>query len=409
MTVETFDGSRANKKECRFIKGNFYIKNKQCFLIDGVWYRINSGFIVYDNERNNWVVAKNNPSLIKGIIGYDDMTKDVILGWYTPNDYKNVRVSLPNGNQLSCMSVNILPSSVFKEDIKNMCFVPNSVKTSPGIPPINFNSNGYPFPLQYCVKHYDKKMMEIFNSGVDKRRTITQTNIATWVQRIEPFSFGFEFETNRGKIPNYRIMNSGLVPLRDGSITGIEYATVPLSGKSGIVDLEEMCTLLQRYTTFTEQESLHLHIGNIPTGKRFIGYLYTMCCILEKDIFSIFPKYYAQTSKFKAKGKDYNMPLKKELVAMTPEETFDNIAFYLSEGKKYQGFGAEHPSDPEGHSKWSIQSRYHFVNFIPCFLALIERLSSDAMYRHMMSSRSSTGCIYAQLSSSILRSCVMLM
>jgi len=208
-------------------------------------------------------------------------------------------------------------------------------------------------------------MMDMFNSGVDKRRSVTQTNIATWAQRIEPFSFGFEFETNRGKIPNYRIMNSGLVPLRDGSITGIEYATVPLSGKSGIVDLEEMCTLLQRYTTFTEQESLHLHIGNIPTGKRFIGYLYTMCCILEKDIFSIFPKYYAQTSKFKAKGKDYNMPLKKELVAMTPEETFDNIAFYLSEGKKYQGFGAEHPSDPEGHSKWSIQSRYHFVNFIP--------------------------------------------
>lgn len=360
--IETYDGSVAEKKNCRFIKGEFYIKNKQCFMINGTWYRVNSGFIAFDHEMDKWVVIKDTPALIKGIVSYDHVKKEVVLGYFTTNPYNNVNVVLGNGSSYTCINHRILPDS-FVEDILNMRFVHKSMSVSSRIPNITFNNNGYPYQLPYCTKHYPADIYKLF---VDKVRAHkNKTNISNHINAIGDYSFGFEFETSRGKIPNYKILETGLLPLRDGSISGIEYATVPLKGIAGVSMLEKACENLQRYTTFSENESLHLHLGNVPTSKEFIGYLYTLTCILEKEIYDIFPRYYAQTSKFKARQKDYNMPLKKELVANNPKETFDNIAFYLSEGKKFQGFGAEHPNDPEGAHKWNINARYHWVNFIP--------------------------------------------
>jgi hypothetical protein len=362
QTVETYDGSVANRKDCRFIKGEFYIKNKQCFIIDGIWYRVNSGFITYDYELCKWTLTKN-ANLIKGIVGFDLESNDIITGSFTSNQYKNVLVCLPNGNRYTCIDYKMLPANIFKEDVRTMTFVHFTMSTNNGQPTNNFGNHGYPFTPPYCCKHYPVELAQSFKDGAKPLNK--GTNIGDYVSNIGDYTFGFEFETDRGKIPNYKILETGLMPLKDGSIPGIEFATIPLQGKKGIGILENACENLKKYTTFTEQDSLHLHIGNTPTTKKFVGYLYTILCILEKEIYSLFPKYYAQTSKFKAKGKDYNMPLRKELVALTPEETFDNLAFYLSEGKKYQGFGAEHPSDPDGHTKWSISSRYHFVNLIP--------------------------------------------
>lgn len=363
--VETYDGSVAIKRDCRFIKSNFYIKNKQCFLIENTWYRINSGFITFDHEKQTWVITKNCGSLIKGIVDFDNNNNDVILGSFTPNLYNNVTVYLPNGNHYTCIDYRILPSNIFKEDTRQMIFVPTETRTLTGIPTNTFANNGYPIAPPYCCKHYDSMATALFKLNAEKNKVDIKTKIGSYVSAIGDYTFGFEFETNRGKVPNYRILESGLMPLKDGSIIGIEFATIPLKGRQGVSILENACTQLKKYTTFSEQESLHLHIGNIPTTKKFIGYLYTISCILEKEIYSLFPKYYAQTSKFKSKGKDYNMPLRKELVAMTPEETFDNLAFYLSAGKKYQGFGSEHPSDPDGHAKWGIAERYHWQNAIP--------------------------------------------
>jgi hypothetical protein len=356
-TIETYDGSEALRRDCRFIKGEYYIKNKQCFLIDGVWYRINCGFITFDNETQNWVVVKNSKNLIKGIIGFDKDKDEVILGHYTADLYKNVTVILPNGSSYSCIDYHMLPSHLFKEDKKNMVFMHHTMRVDSGIPSVNFGNNGYAFPPPYCCKHYPDDVAKLFKEGVNKRDTPYITKLASYQSYIGDLSFGFEFETNKGKIPNYRILESGLMPLRDGSILGIEFATIPLTGRKGINTLENACKLLKEYTVFTEQESLHLHIGNTPSSKKYVGYLYTIACILENEIYSMFPKFYAQTSKFKAKAKDYNMPLRKDLVELTPEETFNSVAFYLSEGKKYQGFGSEHPSDPDGSHKWSVNSR----------------------------------------------------
>lgn len=382
ITVETYNGTIANKKDCRFIKGQFYIKNKQCFLIDGVWYRINSGFITYDYEINKWILIKTNTNLIKGIVAYDENTSEFTIGYFTRNLWKNVTVNIPDNKSFggitkySCISQDILPKSSFVEHVEQCEFfhkskVPKGENT---ISSVDFGSHGYPLNLQYCFKHYDEDTINMFTNGVNSKPETKVTNIGKYIGYMPDYTFGFEFETSHGKIPNWKILKTGLVPLRDGSIRGIEYATIPLQGTKGITILENACFNLKKYTSITTNESLHLHIGNVSTSKKFVAYLFTLCCIIEKEIYNLFPKYYDQTSKFKARGKDYNIPLRKDLASAEWEETFNNLVFYLGAGKKYQGLGSVHHNDPDESGKWRINERYHWVNFIPLLFGKVNTI-----------------------------------
>ena len=110
--ITTFDGTIANKKDCRFIKGEFYKKNEQCFLIDGVWYRINSGYIAFDHETNDWKLIKNSP-MVYGVINYNDFSNEVVLGYFTPNKYRNIMVVIDETNQYTCINEKILKNELF--------------------------------------------------------------------------------------------------------------------------------------------------------------------------------------------------------------------------------------------------------------------------------------------------------
>jgi hypothetical protein len=367
-TVETFDGSVAFQKDCRYIKGEFYVKNKQCYNIAGTWYRINSGLISYDHEVKGWVVTKDS-NLVKGAVGYDAVEKKLTMGFFTPDDLKNVTIYLSSGTNIRCLSKDFLPSELFIEETMGCFFYHKDLNLKSlglRLQPANFSTNGYPFNLSYCMKHYSDDFLKDFIKSSDEAVVSAKASkMEKFAGALGGLTFGFEFETASGKIPNYLIKESGLVPLRDGSISGIEYATLVLEGQKGIRKLSSICDMLKRYTSISENESLHLHIGGFPVDKTTVGYMYTLMCVLEEEIYSLFPKYYIKTSLFKARQKDYNMPLRRELVTENPTDTFNNIAYYLGSGKKYAGFGANHPADPSGDHKWGINERYHWVNFIP--------------------------------------------
>lgn len=367
-TVETFDGSVAFQKDCRYIKGEFYIKNKQCFNIGGTWYRINSGLISFDHAVNTWVITKDS-NLVKGAVGYDPVAKKLIMGYFTPDQFTNVTIYTSSGAAIQCIRRELIPTDLFLEETVGCFYYHKDLNLrSLGIrvAPATFANNNYPFQLSYCLKHYAADFIDDFIKKSDEAVISAKpSKMEKYAGALGGMTFGLEFETTNGKIPNYLIKESGLVPLRDGSISGIEYATLVLEGQKGIRKLSSICDMLKKYTTISENESLHLHIGGFPVDKKTVGYMYTIMCLLEDEIYSMFPKHYVKTSLFKARQKDYNMPLRKEFVADNPTDTFNNIAYYLGSGKKYQGFGANHPADPNGDHKWGINERYHWVNFIP--------------------------------------------
>lgn len=375
-TVITFDGTEARRRDCRFIKGEFYIKQKQCFLINGVWYRINSNVITLDYSTNTYVLLKEHPSLVNGIVGYDIEKNELILGYFTLDPIANVDVYLESRMApLIAMNHKILPPHIFLENLNGSGFRQSSM---PGARydkiDVTYGNHGYRFPLPYGLRHVSSDIISKVKSESEsfaEKNMITNgsSGILDYVLKssktLIPYSFGIEFETSCGKIPVYRLLESGLVPLHDGSISGIEYVTIPLQGKIGFKTLDEACRNLRRFTKFTENDSVHLHLGGMPTTKEYIGTLYTILAILEKEFYSMFPEWYAETSKFKSRGKDYNKPLRSDLVDRDSSTTFQNIAFYLSAGKKYTGFGRPHPNDPADEHKWQVESRYHWVNFIP--------------------------------------------
>ena len=360
-TVTTYNGEVANKKNCRFIKGEFYIKNKQCFDIDGTWYRINSGYIALDHETGKYSLIKGT-NLIKGVVDYNREKDEIVLGYFTPNPLKNVR------SYFKEIEYKVLNKEILKEgfyfNLHNLIYVHHSSSKSSNWNKINdaycLGNNRY-HDLVYNMRHLsEEKLSNIKNYSMELLSKYNSSEGITKMVKYLPsnYTYGLEFETYSGIIPENELCYGGLVPLRDGSIRGIEFATIPYSSAHIGNAVSLACKTLNTFTKMSTNESLHLHIGGIRNiNEKFVGILYTLCCILEPEIFAMFPKYYAETSKFKSRGKDYNKPLVRALVDKNPLITFTNISTYLSSGKRYQGFGSSHPSDPDGSHKWQIEAR----------------------------------------------------
>jgi hypothetical protein len=95
------------------------------------------------------------------------------------------------------------------------------------------------------------------------------------------YSFGFEFETSGGNIPLEELYRTGLMPLRDGSISGHEYTTIPLVGDFGLSVLENQINLLNKYTIIDKECSMHIHLGGYPIVKKPLCLLIFMAVNLE--------------------------------------------------------------------------------------------------------------------------------
>ena len=172
------------------------------------------------------------------------------------------------------------------------------------------------------------------------------------------YTFGIEFETSCGYIPCDRTFIDGLIPLRDGSISGIEYSTIVLKGNDGLNTLKQCMDDLTKYTMFNKECALHIHFGGFPVKQEYIAALAGVQKKLEDSnyLFTL-PEWSFNTELYKSNGKSY---CKK-----TPAyESFDELFFSVT-GRDFKGSLSEpHPRDPERTSKWNISSRYYGLNLV---------------------------------------------
>ena len=172
-----------------------------------------------------------------------------------------------------------------------------------------------------------------------------------------PYTFGLEFETSQGYIPEDICYRDGLIPLRDGSIKGIEYSTVVLNGNEGLCLLEQQVNTLREYTWFDKECALHVHIGNYPLDQEAIYNLYLVCKGLEESLEQIVPTLTFRSYLYKENGKDYC----KKLPSL---RNFNQLYEYFVGRKFYGSFTQSHPNDIGRNAKWRIQTRYFWCNFI---------------------------------------------
>lgn len=311
------------------------------------------------NHETGEYVNRFSKNLVKGIVEASD--KGVLVeGYFTSNFNKNIFITY-EGPLRRAISKDIFP--------KNCLFYNTYYGTYTYCLPEHYNKfkslhgvikgyKRYPY-INIGQKYEATSSLKLFKPDTSK----TLTDLNENVLKNFKYSFGLEFESSGGLIPEEECFKNGLIPLKDGSITGIEYATTVLSVEKNAFDvLKRQVDVLSEYTKYDKDCSLHIHFGGIPLTSKFICALYNVCYYLQNELQQYLPYYTFNTSAYKKNGKDY--------CKLLPDVgNFNNIYKFLSIDVPFLGdFCQPHPRDERHGSKWNIPTRYYWINFInACF------------------------------------------
>lgn len=202
------------------------------------------------------------------------------------------------------------------------------------------------FPYSFNRKY---EAIENFNIFKGKQKII-DTSVMYDLSKYLKYSFGLEFETSQGYVPEELCFRDGLIPLRDGSISGLEYSTVVLKGNKGIQLLHQQLETLKKHTYFNKECSLHIHFGEYMLDPEKLYSLYYVCLSLEGELSRMLPQYTFESSSYKKNGKDY---CKRLPSFMSFEHMYESLV-----GRKFFGeLTQPHPCDVERKRKWQINTR----------------------------------------------------
>lgn len=354
--VTTIFGNVINKKECIIINGEYYQKNVDCFNIDGRWFRKGNPRIYFNDVEQQW--KKINSNVIEGIIDFDEVNLGYKFGMFEKAFEGDYFIESNYGKFVVCNKdvFNKIPKIFSAQegsfyDLKR-AFLRGYEKEKDRLGTAYI----YSFDRLYNSENLIDTFAQVDNSKYTKK--LIKTN--GYDKIIDKYSFGFEIETSAGIIPEYRCKELGLIPLRDGSISGHEYTTIPMKGIEGVNLLANQMEQIKDSCSIGRDCSVHLHLGGYPLEERKILNLYNLCYSLQDEIGLLFPYYVYKTSKYKSNGKDYCKKLPKKIDSM-------NILYnFLSDGHSdWDGdLTRPHPSDPRRDRKWEVHSRYYYCNFI---------------------------------------------
>lgn len=349
--------------------GNVYFINKKEYPIEELTFCHQSGEYV--------ITEMFKSKLIKGVVQIAEDGFTLVMGSFIPtlsNVYLNYsfKKKSPLQKQVAINRniFNIGSNPYFEENARGEIVFTPSTPTHTLFNKVNVSSD-MKTRLPYSVTTNEIKPMREYLDNVKFKSTTLSKAFANILQGR---SFGVEFETSRGVIPTDQQMLSGLVPLRDGSIDGYEYVTIPLQGEQGVHVLLNAVNVISKYTETNAKCALHYHIGEIPRTEEFIVALWYVISNIQLDLFEMQPPYKVLNYGFKKKS--YAKPLpayvsNKLSPSNSVRQNFEIIFDYLSMGRSYKEFGesldnvSSHPSDPNGSQKWNVAPRYAVVNFIP--------------------------------------------
>lgn len=322
----------------------------------------NTGFCEYLKEK----VDANK--LIKGVVGFNE-DNTIIEGMFSPS-FKTVVIQFDDGSTKNVMCREIIPqlyietsTGVFKSQL--------TLDVINGFEPY-FLTDQVKSRFEYSITSDRIAAREEFTSSFKANND----NVINYLKPIfNTFSIGIEFETASGLIPKDIQLESGLVPLRDGSIPGFEYVTVPLKGAVGAQMCINALSAIEEYTTTdVDTCALHFHFGGVPRTEGFIVALWRVISVYQNNLFELQPPYKMLNWGFKKKS--YSKPYPASISAKlqfdaSDKENFSHIFEYLSQGSPYSQYGSDlknvhtHPSDPDGRHKWNINTRYSILNLVP--------------------------------------------
>jgi len=380
MKVTTINGEELLKKNVRKIKredgsfGYFKIGNIEtkdsgdCYQINNIFYTVEKKRIVWDHFLKRYVLKTTT---IEGVIN-----SNLEIGSFS-STAPTVVLFVNTSTKLICMCKEIAEELKYIEGENKFYYNPSAF-TYHQIFPRKLIDMGYKGSLQYNFKNYleiCKKNHSLFKFEKDED---SDEYYKLAPSLFDKYTFGIELETTKGMIPESVYKNLGVMPVRDGSISGLEYVTIPLKGIKGVYTFKKIIENLIKYTDSNYTCSMHVHVGNIPRTMEFVTAMFKFGYYFQNNIFDLFPGYKMKNDGIKRQC--YTAPLDDFLMSSLNfksdtneklEEDFTKIIYELSgnhESFKYfrdLNSITEHPSDPQESAKWHMKERYKWLNIIP--------------------------------------------
>ncbi len=350
--------------------GDINVENSgDCYKINDKFYRYETGQIVFNHSTKKYQLVTND--IISGLIDNNQ------FAYFNRNEENKIPIVLENGNKTFAISEEILKKNLnYRERLSTGEYVHISIITAKDFNKILTPTNEYKTSLPYDSNGITKKHSDIYNYLYNSDINLYSHYLGKFLDKL---TFGLEFETTAGFIPERITKKLGLIPLRDGSIKGLEYVTVPLSEAKGVQTVVDICKELKQRTTFNNSCALHLHIGGVPRTPEFILAFLKLSSWLQNDIFTLFPLY--KKYNMGIKNKNYSKPydlfeifskLDPVINSSNINKNFDVLFSFLTSKKAtFADYNNDlnkvevHPLDPSTHQKWNINTRYYLHNFIP--------------------------------------------
>lgn len=293
--------------------------------------------IVFNETTHEWVDLRKK-FLIRGIVNWDDSHAE--FGYFDPSEDYRI-VEFPGGQSLQVLLRTCARPLYFNRARGTYSIIEpdNEIVFAHGDFP-------YSFDRFYSTRYLEEQFQA--------KNKITNEVMYNYVDEL-PYTFGMEFETSAGYIPEEELYRVGLIPLRDGSITGLEYSTIVLGGNNGLNALREQINVLKEYTIFDKECSLHIHFGSFTLTPEVLLRLNNLFAGSDIDFYAV--PWAFHTSQYKANGKDY----------CVKNKSYTSFAGMYSSlvGRNYYGnLFQPHPADTSGDRKWNISSRYKALNLV---------------------------------------------
>lgn len=345
--------------------------------IGGIFY-IRGVHASFNEETGSWDLDKTLFLKRKGIIQIDEKTGTPVIGEFDYNPYTYCEAHY-NSERICCNDYKILLSEFYQEDYSNGVFYNITNFTKQQILSLKkkklhkdnrnaaYNIEDNKVQLKTSIELYEKNILPIDN------------DLKLLSSYIKDVTFGLEYETINGFLPDYICNQLGIIICKDGSIKNQdggyppEYVTVPLKGVKGLQTIRNLCSEMQLRSEIDIRCSLHVHLGGFKMDRIFLVGLFRLCTKIQNDVFAMFPYYKSHYQGYKEK--DYCKKLPDILCPYGNSdfneyinECYQDMYLYMTEGRELSNkYNRKKRTNPFGEHKWNIPTRYHWVNFINPF------------------------------------------
>lgn len=389
QTVITFDGTEFPKQNCRKI-GEFYysigdttVKNSgQCYKIDDTFYRVSSNKIAWNNTTKRYDLIAN---MVKGYIDEGG------IGYFN-FDYRTTMYGSDNFVQSEkAIKINNLHFDFYDGRWKPARDVQAS-KLALGI------RGNKPTYQTLATEIYDSSAYPEDTIQTIKNcftQTINETPSSIFDKYLNSYTMGLEIETDGGYPPENLYYKYGCLPLKDGSIKGVEVTTLKYPPKLNLY--KELLTELSKYALCTQNNSLHVNLSGFSNTPKFRVAMYNLYYRLQSEISAFIPIYKRELEYLTTKqggAKDHCKPLENlRVVYRYPTDKAERAAAIdksdaliftmLNEGILNQESNMKtRQHSKQGRPKWEWLNRYYALNMIPLYFGPIESSRLEFRVHH---------------------------